>query len=411
MEKLVGFIGIFIMVGIAYMLCPKDKRKFVDFKIVIVGILMQVIFAFLVLKTEVGKSVFNYANNVVSQLLGYTQKGSEFVFGPLATSDKIGFIFAFQVLPTVIFFSALMSVLYHLGIMQKVVNAVAKLMVKTMGLSGAESLSNAANIFVGQTEAPLVIKPFVAKMTRSEMLAIMAGGMANTSGGILAAYVGMFSTSFPEIAGHLIAASIMSAPASFVFAKLMIPETEEPETKGYVHMTEEKFSANVIDAAANGAADGLQLALNIAAMLLAFIALIAMINGLFGWFGGLFGFPDFSLQMIMGWLFAPLAFLMGAPASDSILVGNLLGQKIVLNEFVAYIDMAKNIDQLSPTSKIIAAYALSGFANFSSIAIQIGGIGGIAPERKKDLSELGLKAMVAGSFASFQTASIAALIM
>ncbi|MFN8577631.1 MAG: nucleoside transporter C-terminal domain-containing protein [Candidatus Sericytochromatia bacterium] len=412
MEKLIGFGGIFAMVGIGYLLCPKDKRNAVSWRLILTGILLQFIFALIILKTTPGKVAFSYANDLIDQLLNYTKEGSKFVFGDLAIDDKkYGFLFAFQVLPTIIFFSSLMSVLYHIGVMQKVVDVVAVVMYKVMGTSGAESLSNAANVFVGQTEAPLVIKPFLAKLTNSELLAIMAGGMANTAGGILAAYVGMFQSTFPEIAGHLIAASLMSAPASFVFAKIILPETEEPETKGSVKMTDEKVAANVIDAIAVGAGEGLSLALNVAAMLIAFIAIIAMVNGIIKGTGSMFGYENISLQLFMGYLFAPLAFLMGTPPSEALLVGQFLGEKIVLNEFVAYIDMSSNINNLSPASKIISAYALSGFANLSSIAIQIGGIGALAPERRGDLSRLGLRAMIAGNFASFQTASIAALLM
>jgi CNT family concentrative nucleoside transporter len=412
MEKLIGFVGIFVMLAIGYALCPKDKRKSVNWKLVGVGIVLQFVFALLILKTAPGKFLFSYANDIVNQLLDYTKEGSKFIFGDLVgKQDKFGFIFAFQILPTIIFFSSLMSVLYHLGLMQKIVNIVAKVMAKAMGTSGAESLSAAANIFVGQTEAPLVIKPFVANMTRSELMAVMSGGMATVAGGIMAGYVGMFRDTFPDIAGHLMAASVMSAPASLVFAKIIMPETEEPETKGSVDMSEEKLTANVIEAAAAGAADGLTLALNVAGMLLAFIALIAMANGILGFSGRLVGFDGLSLQLIMSWVFAPLAYLMGTPISDVMIMGRLLGEKTVLNEFVAYVDMSQNIGQLSDVSKVIATYALCGFSNLSSIAIQIGGIGGIAPNRRKDLSELGLKAMVAGTFASFQTASIAALLM
>jgi len=412
MEKLIGFGGMLVMFGIAYMLCDKENRKFINFKLVISGTLLQVIFALLILKTSPGKLLFDKANYLVNKLLGYTAEGSKFIFGNLiSNTETFGFIFAFQVLPTIIFFSSLMSVLYYLGIMQKVVNFVAKIMAKTMGTSGAESLSAAANIFVGQTEAPLIIKPFIEKMTKSEIMAVMCGGMATVAGGVMASYVGMFKNSFPEIAGHLMAASVMSAPASLVFAKIMIPETEEPETRGTVKMIEEKNSSNVIEAAANGAADGLQLALNVAAMLLSFIALISLLNGILSYFGSLIGIQNLTMELIMGYIFAPFAFLMGTPSDDILLMGRLLGEKIVLNEFVAYVDMSKNIEQLSDVSKVIATYALCGFANFSSIAIQIGGIGGIAPSRKGLLSSLGIKAMLAATFACFQTAIIAASII
>lgn len=412
MEKFISLIGMFIMFGMAYLLCHKEHRKHINLRIVVAGTVLQFIFAFLILKTSPGRLLFDKANYLVNKLLGYTAEGSKFIFGNLVADPKsFGFIFAFQVLPTIIFFSSLMSVLYYLGIMQKIVNFVAKIMFKTMGTSGAESLSAAANIFVGQTEAPLIIKPFIEKMTKSEIMAVMCGGMATVAGGVMASYVGMFSSSFPEIAGHLMAASVMSAPASLVFAKIMIPETEEPETKGSVKMSDDKNATNVIEAAANGAADGLQLSLNVAAMLLAFIALIALLNGILGFLGSLIGFENLSMELIMGYIFAPFAFFMGTPSDDILLMGRLLGEKIVLNEFVAYIDMAKSINELSDTSKVIATYALCGFANFSSIAIQIGGIGGIAPSRKGVLSTLGLKAMLAASFACFQTAIIAALII
>jgi CNT family concentrative nucleoside transporter len=412
MEKLIAFVGIFVMMGIAFLLCPKDKRSSINYRVILVGTGLQFAFAFIILKTQLGKAFFDYANTIINQLLDYTKEGSKFIFGNLVGDMKtFGFIFAFQVLPTIIFFSALMSVMYHLGLMQKIVNVVAKVMAKTMGTSGAESLSAAANIFLGQTEAPLVIKPFVSRMTRSEIMAVMTGGMATVAGGIMASYVGMFRDSFPAIAGHLMAASVMSAPASLVFSKIMQPEVDEPETKGKVEMSDEKTAANVIDAAAAGAGDGLGLALNVAAMLLAFIALIAMFNGIIGWAGALMGFEGLSLQLIMGYFFAPFAFIMGTPMQDCLLVGSLLGEKIILNEFVAYIHMADNIGQLTDTSKVILTYALCGFSNLSSIAIQIGGIGGIAPNKRAELSELGLKAMIAASFACFQTAAIAAMLI
>lgn len=412
MEKLMAFIGIFLMLGLAFLLCQKDRRSLanMNFRLIIVGILLQFAFGLFILKTTIGKQIFLYANDAVIALMNYTKEGSGFLFGGLVGDMKsFGFIFAFQVLPTIIFFSSLMAVLYHLGIMQRVVNAIAVVMLKTMGTSGSESLVAAANIFVGQTEAPLAIRPYLEKLTRSEMMAVMTAGFATIAAGVLAGYVGMFGDTFPEIAGHLICAQVMSAPASLVFAKIMMPETEESETKGHVKASEEKKTANVIEAAAVGASDGLSLAMNVGGMLLAFIALIALINGFIGWCGGIFGIT-LSLQIIFGWIFAPFAFFMGAPLQDVMLVGQLIGTKTIVNEFVAYGDMAKNIGQLSDISKIVAVYALCGFSNLSSIAIQIGGIGALVPEKRKELSQLGLRAMVAGSLACFQTAGIAAIL-
>ena len=315
---------------------------------------------------------------------------------------------ATMVLPTIIFMSSLMSVLYHAGDMQKIVEWTAKIMMKTMGTSGAESLSAAANIFVGQTEAPLVIKPFVDTMTKSELMALMTGGMATVAGGVLAAYVGLGVD-----AGHLLAASVMSAPAALAVAKLMVPETEQSQTEGVVRVDLPKTHANMIDAAAAGAGEGLTLALNVGAMLLAFIALVAMFNGFLGLVGGWVGFPELSFELIVGYLFAPFAFLMGVAWEDCVQVGVMLGKKTVLNEFVAYLDLQAAIqaNSISERSITIATYALCGFANFSSIAIQLGGIGGIAPSRRQDLAKLGVQALVGGTLACFMTACIAGLLI
>jgi concentrative nucleoside transporter, CNT family len=327
---------------------------------------------------------------------------------------RTGAFFAFNVLPTIIFFSSLMSLLYHLGIMQLLVRGVAWVMQRTMGTSGAETLSAAGNIFVGQTEAPLLVKPFVARMTNSELMAVMTGGFATVAGGVLAAFVGMLVMYFPDIAGHLIAASVMSAPAALVVAKIMVPEDGEPETATGLGVDLERRYVNSIDAAAGGAAEGLHLALNVGAMLLAFIALIAMLNAGIGWVGGFAGLPDLSLEGILGAILAPLAWMMGVTWADASTVASLMGVKTVVNEFVAYLQLSALLGgevSLEPRSVIIATYALSGFANFSSIAIQIGGIGGIAPQRRQDLSRLGLRAMVAGSLAAFMTATIAGMLL
>jgi concentrative nucleoside transporter, CNT family len=415
MDKLVGVLGLFVMLGIAFLFCKPEHRKHINLRIVIGGTLLQVIFAILILKTPV-KVLFTYANDAVTSLLGFTNKGSEFIFGSMMNIDNNGFIFAFQVLPTIIFFSSLMTVLYYLGIMQIIVNVIAKFMVKTLKTSGSETLSAAANIFVGQTEAPLVIKPFVGKMTNSELMAVMVGGMATVAGGVMASYVGLLQRDIPSIAGHLMAASVMSAPAALVMAKIMIPETEVSETAGEnVNLSTEQIDANVIDAAARGAGEGLTLALNVAAMLLAFIAIIAMINGIIGFVGSQLGMDNLSLEMIFGWVFSPLAFLMGVPWEDATKIGALLGEKTMINEFVAYAHLAEMVKpesgaMLSEKSEIIATYALCGFSNLSSIAIQIGGIGGIAPNRRGDLARLGIRAVIAGSLACFMTATIAGIL-
>ena len=411
-------------------------RSNLAWRVILWGIGLQLIFAVFILKTPLGAGIFDWLNTVVVSLLGFTVEGARFIFGDLVYNNvpiglgeagsnapiqevpgqaaRTGASFAFNVLPTIIFFSSLMTVLYHVGIMQWVVKGVAWVMQRTLGTSGAETLSAAGNIFVGQTEAPLLIKPFFEKMTMSELHAVMTGGFATVAGGVLAAYVGMLMAYFPDIAGHLIAASVMSAPAALVMAKLMYPEDGEPVTKGKLSINLEKPDVNVIDAAARGAGEGLGLALNVGAMLLAFLALIAMANALLGWAGGLVGLEGISFQGILGWILAPLAWFMGVPWVDAVTVGSLLGIKIVVNEFVAYLELSSLLQQvgaLQPRSVIISIYALSGFANFSSIAIQLGGIGGLAPSRRHDLSRVGLRAMVAGSLAAFMTATIAGMLL
>ncbi len=406
MERFMSLVGLISMIAIAYAL--STSRKNIRWRTVLIGISLQIVFGLLILKTPFGRAVFDGAKDAFNAILSYTNQGSEFVFGGLTNVSKSGFIFAFLVLPTIIFMSSLMSVMYHLGVMQKVVEVTAKLMVKTMGTSGAESLSAAANIFVGQTEAPLVVKPFVETMTKSELMALMSGGMATVAGGVLAAFVGMGID-----AGHLLAASVMSAPAALVCAKLMVPETEESQTEGVLKIDLPKTNANVIDAAANGASEGLSLALNVGAMLLAFIALIAMLNGLLAWVGEMVGQPQFSFEYFISYAFAPFAFLMGVPWDDCLQVGAMLGKKTVVNEFVAYLDLQAAIKEgnISGRAITIATYALCGFANFSSIAIQLGGIGGLAPTRRHDLAQLGVKALIGGTLACFMTASIAGLMI
>jgi len=399
---LIAFLGMLVMLGIAWAL--STNRRAIRWRTVVTGTALQFAFALLILKTAWGQAAFAGATTAVTAFLDFTDAGASFIFGP-------GFeehFFAFKVLPTIIFFSSFITILYYLGLIQWVVKGFARVMMFVMGTSGAESLSASGNIFVGQTEAPLLIRPYVGSMTMSELMAVMTGGFATIAGGVLAAYVGM---GVP--AGHLIAASVMSAPAALVMAKMMFPETEESLTAGDVKLDVEKPWANVIDAAAEGAGAGLKLALNVGAMLLAFIALIAMVNGLLGHVGGWFGYEGLTLELILGWVFAPLAFLMGVPWAEASEVGSLLGIKTVVNEFVGYAEMEEMVAAglISERSEIIATYALCGFSNFSSIAIQIGGIGGIAPERKQDLARLGLRAMVAGSLACFQTATIAGLLL
>lgn len=402
MERVVSFIGLLTFLGLAFLL--STDRKKINWRTVLSGVGLQVFLGLIILKTDMGQQFFQGAKNVFTGILSYTNSGAEFIFGSLMDGKKHGFIFFTMVLPTIIFTSSLMSVLYHLGVMQFVIKLFAKAMVVVMGVSGAESLAAAANIFAGQTEAPLVVKPFISKMTKSELLALMTGGMATVAGGVLAAYVG-----FGIDAAHLLSASVMSAPAALVCAKLMVPETENPTTKGDVKMKIEKTTVNIVDAAAAGAADGLKLAINVGAMLLSFIALIALFNGLLSWVGGIFNYSELSLELITGYLFSPIAFIMGVPWSDAQVVGSLLGKKLILNEFVAYLDLKNQMTNLSERSVIISTYALCGFANFSSIAIQVGGIGVLAPERRKDLAMLGIKSLIAGTLACLMTACIAGI--
>ena len=389
------------MLLIAYIL--SNNRKAIKYKPVVGGILLQFVFALLILKTTTGREVFQHIEVYVSKLMEFSIKGASFVFGKLANQkDKsVGFIFAFQVLPTVIFFSSIMSILYHLKIMQKVVKGMAWVMQKTMKISGAESMAVAANSFIGQTEAPLVIAPYVKDMTISELATLMVGGFATIAGSVLVAYV-----SFGVSAGHLVAASIMSAPAAVVIAKIIYPETEKPKTLDLKQVDIPITTSNIIEAASEGATTGMRLALNIAAMLIAFIALIALVDAILGVFG-------LSLKIVLGYLFYPFAVAMGVPIEDCAKFGYLLGTKISINEFVAYLELGKMINShsLSQRSIVLATYALCGFANFSSIAIQIGGIGGLAPERKKDLAKIGLKAMIGGALASWITACIAGILI
>ena len=420
---LFGLFGLAVLIGIAWVF--SNNKKAVDWRLVITGVVLQIGFATLVLVVPGGKEVFDWLSKGFVAILGFVGAGSNFIFGSLMDTSKFGFIFAFQVLPTIIFFAALMGVMYHLGVMQWIVRIMALAITKVMRVSGAETTSVCASVFIGQTEAPLTVRPYIPRMTESELITMMIGGMAHIAGGVLAAYVGMLGggdvAQMEFYAKHLLAASIMAAPATLVIAKILIPETGEPLTRGTVKMEIEKTSSNVIDAAAAGAADGLRLALNIGAMLLAFIALIAMLNAPLTWFGewsGLaaaLGRPT-DIAGILGLVLAPLAWVIGVPWADASVVGGLIGQKVVINEFVAYLQLADIVNcktegvALTNQGALIATYALCGFANFSSIAIQIGGIGGLAPERRQDLARFGLRAVLGGSIATFMTATIAGVI-
>ena len=354
-----------------------------------------------------GKAFFEWISGGITSLLGFANEGTNFLFGSLTNQEIHGNIFVFTALPTIIFFSALMGILYYLGIMQAIVKFIAKGICKLLGTSGAETLSAVGNIFLGQTEAPLLVKPYINKMTKSEITTVMIGGMATVSGGVMAGYIAMGVN-----AGHLLAASIMAAPAGLAFAKILVPEVEEPETKNTTDIETEKTASNVVEAAANGASDGLSLALNVGAMLLAFVALMAFLNAVLGGIGGFFGFPELSFQWILGKLFTPLAFVMGVPLTDLGTAGSLIGEKIILNEFVAYSSLSGYISSgvLQEKTIMILTYALCGFANISSIAIQIGGIGGMAPDRKTTIAKLGFKALIGGALATCLTATIAGLL-
>ena len=410
MERFIGILGIIAILGIAYLM--SNNKKNIDLRIVTWGLGLQVLFGIFILVTPFGKPIFSWFDKLIKKLLSFSNDGSEFLFASFidGTMHPAVINFAFSVLPTVIFFSALMAVLYHIGLMQKVIRFVALVMQKTMKTSGPETTSISANIFVGQTEAPLVIKPFVSKMTKSELMAVMTGGFATVAGGVMAIYVGMLKD-IPEIAGHLMAASIMSAPAALVIAKIMYPESQKIDNdEEFTQLSSnlnEPVEGNVLESLGNGATDGLKLAANIAAMLIAFVALISLSNYILSIFST-------SLEDIFGYIFMPLAFLMGAPWSESHILGSLLGQKIVLTELIAYMNLAEmqaGVTPISDKTAILASYALCGFANFASIGIQLGGIGSIAPERKKDLAKLVTKAMFGGALASWLTATIAGILI
>ncbi len=412
-----GVFGLTVLVSIAWTICP--NKKAIDWKLVASGNGLQLVFAILVILVPGGRDVFDYMSRFFVKIVSFALEGSRFIFGDLASIENFGFVFAFQVLPTIIFFASLMAVLYHLGIMQKIVQGMAWVMLKVLRVSGGESLSVAANVFVGQTEAPLVVRPYIARMTESELFTMMVGGMATIAGAVLAAYIAMLGGGDPEqqlfYARHLLAASVMAAPATIVISKILKPEVGESLTKGSVKLEVEKSAGNVIEAAANGAGDGVRLALNVGGMLLAFIALIAMIDFPLAWLGEVTGLEavigqPLSLSVILGYILSPLAWVIGVPWVDAVTVGGLIGTKAVTNEFVAFTDLVALKETMTPKAVLISTYALCGFANFSSIAIQIGGIGGLAPNRKPDLARLGLYAVLGGTLATMMTATIAGVL-
>ena len=418
--RIISLVGLFAMVGIAWLLSSHKTR--ISWRVVIGGVLLQFSLAAFAFYTPVGEKVFQVAGDFFTQLLGYVDVGTGFMFGihpqeddpPLPPSITLLRSLAFGVLPTIIFFSSLMAILYHWGIMQHVVTLFAWIMQKTLNTSGAESLSAAANIFVGQTEAPLVVRPYVFEMTQSELMAMMVGGFATIAGGVMAIYA-----RFGMDPSHLMTASVISAPAALLIAKVMMPETEHPQTLGRVEVPVRPETANVIEAAATGASDGMKLAINVAAMLIAFLALIAMLDVAIGWTGSWFGFEgeqQWALATILGYLFAPIAWLMGIEGRDCLRAGELLGLKMAANELLAYARLSEWLEpgsgvHLSDRTKLIMTYALCGFSNFGSIGIQIGGIGGIAPERRADLAKLGFRAMLGGSLAAFMTACVAGVLL
>jgi len=406
MDKFIGFLGIIILLAIAFGM--SNNRSKINLRIIIWGLGLQWLFAICILKTPIGKPVFSFFDKVINKLISFSDAGGDFLFKSFV--PEIGFHaglinFAFRALPTIIFFSSLMALLYHIGIIQVIVKWVARIMQKTMGTSGSETLSVSANIFVGQTEAPLMVRPFIQNMTRSELMAVMTGGFATVAGGVLAIYV-KWLTDIPGIAGHLLAASVMSAPAALVIAKIIYPETEQSETHGDLKVHIEKSSSNSMEALGNGATDGLKLAANVAAMLIAFVSIVAMFNYLLS-------FAGTSLENILGFMFKPLAWSMGVPWNEAGSMGILMGKKIVFTELIAFGDLKSLIGtgEISSRTAIIASYALCGFANFGSIGIQLGGIGGMAPGRKKDLAALVTKAMVGGALASWLTATIAGILI
>ncbi|MDD7569092.1 MAG: NupC/NupG family nucleoside CNT transporter [[Actinobacillus] rossii] len=411
MEIFISILGIVVLLAIAFLL--SSNRKAINYRTVLGAFAIQLLFGALILYVPVGRAALQWLADGVQSILNYGAEGTKFVFGGLA-SDKIfevmggdGFIFAVRVLPAIVFFSALISLLYYIGVMQWIIRIIGGGLQKLLGTSKAESMSAAANIFVGQTEAPLVVKPYISKMTESELFAVMAGGLASIAGSVLAGYAGM---GVPLT--YLIAASFMAAPAGLLFAKILVPQTEQFNDD--MTKVELEQPSNILDAAAAGASSGLQLALNVGAMMIAFVALIALLNGILGGIGGWFDMPELSLGMIFGWIFKPLAWVIGVPWEEANIAGQMIGTKLAINEFVGYFEFSKYLSpesavQLTDKTKAIITFALCGFANFSSIAVLIGGLGGMAPNRRGDIARLGIKAVLAGSLANLMSATIAGL--
>jgi CNT family concentrative nucleoside transporter len=425
-------LGVAVILGLAWLL--SYDRGHIRWRLVAAGLALQTAFGVLVLKTSGGRWFLEVVGRIVNGLLGFSSEGARFVFGdlvqqrlPVGTFQpggldtagglvvSIGATLAFAVLPTIIFFSALMSLLYHLGVMQLVVKGLAWVMQRTLHTSGAETLSVAGEIFLGPTESPLLIRPYVEKLTASELFTVMVGGFATIAGGVLGAYTLMLQDLFPDIAGHLLAASVMNAPAGLFLAKMIRPETEQPLSGDSLHVTTERTGANAIEAVASGTSVGVQLAINVGAMLIAFVAMVALLNFVIGWAGGLVHLPGLTLQSILGTVVRPLAWVMGVPWADTAYVGSLMGVKTVLNEFVAYAQFARDLAAgsapISPRAAVIAAYALLGFANFGTIGISIGGIGSLAPARRTEIARFGLRAMLAGNLAAFLSATLAGMLL
>jgi CNT family concentrative nucleoside transporter len=424
MERFTGLIGIVLIFGIAFLM--SNNRKAINYRLVLSGIAIQLSLAVFILKIPLGKTIFSWIGDAVTKILNFSQKGAEFVFGPLVNSENMGkafgsgneFIFFFNIIPTIIFVAVLVSVAYYLGIMQRIVKFIAMIVYKLMGVSGSEALSNVASAFVGQVEAQIMIKPYLKGMTMSELLASMTGSMACIAGGVMAVYIAMGVQ-----AEYLIAASLMAAPAALVISKIVWPETEISETKGTVSLEIKKTNANLVDAISHGASDGLKVGLNVVAMLIGFIAIIALVDFVLGKIGlGLsslgmslsfigINLQTLSLNQILGTVFSVFAYAMGVPGKDIQVAGSLMGTKMVINEFVAYLDLAKIKETLDPKTILITSFALCGFANFSSIAIQVGGIGELSPERRTDLAKLGMRALICGTLASYLSATIAGILM
>ena len=412
MERFTGLLGIVLILGVAFLM--SNNRKAINYRTVGVGLLLQVLLAVFILKTEVGQSLFQWLGDRINTLLGQADKGALFVFGSLVDRDLMtkafgpgnDYIFFFKVVPTIIFVAVLVNMFYHLGILQRIVSTMGRGVHWLMGVSGAEALSNVASTFVGQVEAQIMIKPYLKNMTNSELMASMTGSFACIAGGVMAVYI---SLGVP--AAYLLAASLMAAPGALVISKIIFPETEKSETEGEVKLSIEKTHANLVDAIAAGASEGLKVGMNVIAMLIGFIALIALVDLGLGQLGGLINMPTLSMNLILGKVFSVFAFAMGVPAVDIEVAGALMGKKMVVNEFVAYLDMVKIKDTLSPKTIAITSFALCGFANFSSVAIQIGGIGELAPSRRSDLAKLGFKALIAGTLASYLSATLAGLLL